>query len=96
MLSFDGLPGGYVDGEVTALPLNPAHLSAITDVQPNIDTLLPGAQYLLALAGNERYRAAQLQETGLVHDMLAFLVLLDRFGKRIETLEQDVAGRGST
>ena len=73
-----------------------AHLGAVADVHAALlQSLAPLGEDLFAAAGAELQVAAQIQEAWLRHDVLTFLVALNRLGVGVEALEQHVAGRAA-
>src|SRR5690606_22814263 len=69
------------------------HLGVVPDVHIELaQAVAPRRQDLLAAARGEFQVAAQIQEPGLGHHVLALLVALDGLGVGAEALEQDVAG----
>ena len=69
---------------------------AVADVDAALlQSCRPPRQHLLAAARAEFDVAAQIQEAWLRHDVLAFLIALDRLGVDVEAFQQHVAGRAA-
>ncbi len=93
VLGLDGLAVLQCDAELALAALDAGHLRAEADVDLLfIQPALPPVEDLLARAGPEAHRRAQVQEVRLGHHVLALLVAMDGLGRAVERLEEDVRG----
>src|SRR5262249_5979657 len=78
--------------EVALRAGNLRDFAAVADVDlVRAQVVAPARENLFARTGVEFEIAAQIEEARLRHDVLPFLVALNRLGVGVETLEQDVA-----